>query len=303
MAALPNVKSSFFVSPKARLSSPIPPLPPSKGILCVGSSARLTVELSLSAKTQLLISTRIVRRSTSARISELSQQLIAENIIALFEIDLTKFGSDYGIARFVPDLSGDMSPVRWGGNPYFPVPVQASGFEKGSTGAQARPMLSISNVSTAISALIIEGQDLVGCTVRRIRTFTRFLDDGLEPDSTQNFIPEVYRISRKASHNKAFVEFELASILDQEGTMLPRRQVVRDYCAHVYRFYDSGAEEWRVDVFDPCPYSGPLYHDKNGNVVAEPSGDFCGKRIRDCKLRFGANGRLPFRGFPGVGRF
>lgn len=236
----------------------------------------------------------------SARISALAQGLVAENIVTLFQLDLTRFG--LGVGYFTTDVAENGQPLRWGGNAYFPAAVQATGFERKASGAAARPTLTIGNVTSLISSLIIEGKDLVGCEVRRYRTFRRFLDDGAEPSVNDHFPAEIYRVERLKARNKMTAEFELASILDQESTMLPKRQIVRDYCSFIYRRWDAEAGAWKFDTFDPCPYAGPAMFDRRGNAVGIPAQDVCGKRIRDCKLRFGEHGRLYTRAFPGVGR-
>lgn len=242
----------------------------------------------------------VANATQSARISALSQELAAENIVCLFQLDLNRFNA--GIARFTTDVTENGQPLRWGGEPYYPTAVEATGFERKAGGTAARPTLRLGNVNRLITSLILEGKDLVGCEVRRYRTFRRFLDDGVEPSASDHFPAEIYRVERMKARNNVFAEFELASILDQEGTKLPKRQIVRDYCSFIYRRWDVGTGEWAIDGFDPCPYSGAIMFNRGGEVVSDPAEDVCGKRIRDCKLRFGAHGRLYTRAFPGVAR-
>ena len=77
---------------------------------------------------------------------------------------------------------------------------------------------------------------------------------------------------------------------------------MRDYCSFIYRRWNADTGAWDVDMYDPCPYAAAAMFDRKGKAVTDPAEDVCGKRIRDCKLRFGENGRLPTRAFPGVGR-
>ena len=82
--------------------------------------------------------------------------------------------------------------------------------------------------------------------------------------------------------------FELASKFDLAGQKLPKRQIVANVCQWVYRSSE-------------CSYTGSSYFDVNGNSVTTLAQDACGKRVGSCKLRFGANGELPFGSFPGAG--
>jgi lambda family phage minor tail protein L len=52
-----------------------------------------------------------------------------------------------------------------------------------------------------------------------------------------------------------------------------------------------------------CPYQGASYFNDAGDITEEPSEDSCGRRLRDCKLRFGSVSPLPFDGFPNIKRF
>lgn len=107
-------------------------------------------------------------------------------------------------------------------------------------------------------------------------------------DTSQEFPYEVYYIDRKVSNTPTYIEFELASILDLEGVMIPRRQCVQNTCQWVYK----SAE---------CGYSGTAYFDSSDRVTTGAQ-DVCGKRLRSCEVRFGEGAYLPYGGFPGVGR-
>jgi lambda family phage minor tail protein L len=298
--ALPGAYCVFTVAADAPLTAPMPPMPEATGGLFLEFDAPLVAEASLVAAFQLVIDGMITNATQSARISALSQELAAENIVTLFQLDLSRFGG--GVARFTTDVTENGQPLRWGGDPYYPTAVEATGFERKAGGTAARPSLRLGNVNKLITSLILEGKDLVGCEVRRYRTFRRFLDDGIEPSASDHFPAEIYRVERLKGRNKLTAEFELASILDQEGTKLPKRQIVRDYCSFIYRRWDAEAGDWKIDAFDPCPFAGTAMFDRKGAAVDDPARDVCGKRIRDCKLRFGEHGRLYTRAFPGVGR-
>lgn len=283
-------------------TAPIQPLPEMEiAVDLQVLSAPLIAEIQLAADFEFSTWSLFIHNAVqSAKINALSQELVAENIVTLFELDLTRYNA--GIARFVPDVTENRQAIRWGGHTYYPMPVSATGFERKSGGTASRPTLSVSNVSNLFSGLIREAKDIVGCEIRRYRTFRRFLDDGAEPSTTDCFPVEIWRIERKARQNKLTVDFELANILDQEGSKIPKRQILRDYCSYIYRLWDEEKGEWSIDAFDPCPYAGSDMFDEKGEPTLDPKKDICGKRVADCKLRFGANNRLYTRAFPGAGR-
>jgi len=281
-------------------TAPIPPLPGIDFIIEQEFFIPPIVDVRLVGEMGLDLAFYIQNASQSAKITALTQELTSENIVTLWSIDMTELG--LGIARFTTEVTENGQPLRWAGIPYYPIPCQASGFDRKTDGPGARPTLSMSNVTKVMSSMIIEAKDLVGLEVTRLRTFRRFLDDGMEPSATDHWPIEVYVIDRKKTQNKLMVEFELASVLDQEGTKLPKRQVLRDYCSFVYRKWDEATMQWNIDRFDPCPYAGSEYFEVNGNKASDRAKDKCGKRLNDCKLRFGNYNPLPFRGFPGVSR-
>ena len=88
--------------------------------------------------------------------------------------------------------------------------------------------------------------------------------------------------------------------MDQEGCQLPGRQFIKDYCTFIYRTYDAA-----TGAFDytnaSCPYTGTTYFDAQGNAMNIAMHDRCGKRLSDCKKRFGERNKLYFNGFPGIG--
>ena len=209
---------------------------------------------------------------------------------------------------------------------YSPVPIKADGFEYTNTGTLPRPTLTVSNLSSTISALLLvvnattAGNDLGGAEVRRIRTLAKYLDsinfgdnqlaitqggdflvtqdgDNIEyksqidnptADPNARFPDERWFIDRKASETRDSVTFELASKFDLAGQKIPRRQIVANICQWKYRSSE-------------CSYAGTDYYDVNGKEVSTLAEDVCGKRVASCKLRFGENAELPFGSFPGAG--
>ena len=58
---------------------------------------------------------------------------------------------------------------------------------------------------------------------------------GINPDPGAILRPDIWYINQKLEENKFYVEFELSNALDFEGTTLPRRQIINNYCYWKYR--------------------------------------------------------------------
>ena len=246
----------------------------------------------------------LVAPSDSYGVKEEVQKFSTSNLITLFVLDLTNLegAEPTDILRFTSTVDennlGENIPVVFDGNTYFPVPVEASGFEITSSGTMPAPTLKVLNTPT-IQSGIISLQDMLGATLYRIRTFKTFLDNGETPDPTATFPIDVFKIDRKVQQNEIFVEWELASSIDQEGRMIPARQVIKDYCTHIYRRWNP--ETLTFDYSKAtCPYSGAGCYNEKDELVSE-SQDRCGKRLSSCKRRFGNFAELPTRAFPGAG--
>lgn len=217
------------------------------------------------------------------------QSLAPNTMIELFELHL-----EGEVLRFHAGTNELMQPVRWQGNDYMPMPVEAMGFELTGRGSLPRPKLRVANVDGIISQAMAEGDDLAGRKVIRRRTLARYLDasnfPGGNPDAdpTAEFPQDIFYVDRVGDENAAYVEFELASAMDLAGVMLPRRQIIQNSCAWRYR----SAE---------CGYTGPAVADAFDEATSDPERDSCGKRLASCKLRFGETAVLPYGGFPAAG--
>lgn len=217
--------------------------------------------------------------------------------VELFQIDLTVFGDT--IVYMVAGNEGDVQSVTFQGLTYRPFPIRAEGFESKSDGPLPKPTLTVSNANAIFTPLINSYSGLKGATVRRLRTFSRFLDNGIDPDPTAVLPIDEYIITRKTKHTKMVIQWELSSVLDVSGTMLPARQIIREYCDHTYRYWNGTRFDYSKAT---CPFTdnGRFFNEKDQPVG--PENDRCGKRLGSCKLRFGENNPLFFRGFPGVSR-
>ncbi|MCW2242270.1 phage minor tail protein L [Azospirillum canadense] len=222
-------------------------------------------------------------------------------IVTLYDLDTAVYGG--GTYHFT-DNSGNGAPIKWRGNDYQPFDLESEGWEWSGRGPLPTPRLRLTNANMLLSSLIATYDDLIGCRVTRWRTMARFLDTGATPSPGDHFPPDVYVIERKAVQTKQVVEFELSAALDQQGRMLPGRQVIRDSCTHTYRRWNSLTGGFDYSKAS-CPFAetgAGCYFDRLGNPVTDPSQDVCGKRLSDCRLRFNRYGFLFTRAFPGAGR-
>lgn len=221
------------------------------------------------------------------------QKLEPSAIIELFEMDATDFGGD--LLRFHAGTNGLSSNVVWQGNTYTAYPIKATGFDFTGNGQLPRPKLTVSNVTGAITLLVLTYDDLLGAKITRKRTMVKYLDavnfpDSTNPDAddTAEFPDDVFFIDRKSTETRDVVEFELAAAFDVAGILLPHRQIIQNVCVWRYK----GTE---------CGYSGTDYFNANDESVGSSGLDVCGKRLTSCKLRFGQNNPLPFGSFPSAG--
>lgn len=209
--------------------------------------------------------------------------------VELFELDLTPFGAE--LLRFHGGVNEYMQPIIWQGNEYTPFPVEATGFAKSSTGTVPRPSLKIANINGAVSQILMATGDIEGARFVRKRTKVMYLDAvnflaGNPTADPLSCLPDdVFYISQKKSENIRMIEFELAPSTDLQGVMIPNRQINASYCPFTYR-----SEE--------CGYTGGACATENDIATTDIAIDQCSKKLSGCKMRFGANGELPFGGFP-----
>lgn len=213
---------------------------------------------------------------------------------------------------------GGGKQVAFAGNDYVPVDLESEGWEANAQGGLPEPSIRISlasdfddTTSTAgvIRAAIVTWGGLVGARVERIRTLKQFLDGESDEDPDAHLPIDVYRIDRVESFNKRSITWKLSAWLDQQGTKLPRRQVLRDICSHTYRVYNPTHPDADPNGFvqRSCPYTDPTYFKRDGTSTIDPAEDNCGRRVSDCEVRFQAqdgvtNPDLPGRFFPAIGR-
>jgi lambda family phage minor tail protein L len=224
---------------------------------------------------------------------EVAQLPAVDALVTLFQLDATALGST--VYRWVSGTFAD-APVVYQGNTYTPLPIEAEGFEWNGRGTLPTPVLRVSNIGGFAGALVIGFGDLLGAEITRLRTFARFLDGQPDADPDAHFPADVFRVERKRIQDPEMIEWELATVLDQEGVELPGRQALKSACTHTYRRWDGAAFDYTRAT---CPYGGTVYYRADGTSTTNPALDRCGKKLGDCAARFG-NDPLPTRAFPGM---
>lgn len=231
-----------------------------------------------------------------SRIQRTAQSLDPGAIVSLFQIDTRKAGGD--LLHFVQgaEISGE---VYFGGTKYTPIDIEFDGFEISGQGALPTPTLTLSNTDGWAQMAINTFGDLLGSTVKRIRTFARHLDGREDADPLAFFGPDVFKVERKAEESPDVIQWELSAAIDQEGKMIPGRPVLRNTCMARYRMYlGNGSFDYSKAQ---CPYTAGRYYDEEDNETTIDK-DKPSRTLTCCEKRFGRNRPLPFWGFPGVGR-
>ncbi|MEN6621496.1 MAG: phage minor tail protein L [Smithella sp.] len=219
-------------------------------------------------------------------------------LIVLYQLDTTNIGGP--IYYFTGTTNPDGSFIQFDGNSYAPIPIETAGWEWNGKGSLPRPRVKLSNVNKTLQGAVNEFSDLLGCKFTRIRTLAEFLETGDNPNPDATMPIDVYVVERKVAQNKVFIEWELAASVDQEGKNLPGRQILKDACTHIYRTWNGSSFDYANAT---CPYAGTNYFLQSGVTTTNPALDRCGKRLSDCRLRFGQNNPLYTRAFPGVGAY
>lgn len=221
-------------------------------------------------------------------------------IIALYELDLTVIGVSE-ILYFTGSTSSNPLPITFQGVQYTPIELKSSGWTQSGTGPFPQPKIQVSNVNNLFSGLVRQYQDLIGAKLTRKRLFASFLDGYVNGGQAGNalFAVDQYYLYQKTGHNKLYVEWKLASAIDQEGQQLPSRLVIRDSCQFQYRVWNPNTGAFDYTHVD-CPYTGSATYN-NTNQADAAQNDACDHTTIGCTLRFSIYGYLPFGGYPGVG--
>jgi lambda family phage minor tail protein L len=215
---------------------------------------------------------------------------VGSPIVSLFKLDTTVLGG--GVYYFVSATESN-TYVTFNSIQYSPLPVEFEGMSMTSDGKMARPTISISNISYLLLSEIITYKDLIGSKLTRTRTFMKYLDGQSEADVNAKFPDDIFYLEQKIQHNKYLIKWSLRCALDLDHIMIPKRQCL-SYCNYKYLGVSDANSE--------CPYDGSNGFFTELGVSTTEENDKCGKKLTDCKLRFG-NNPLPIRGFPSIGNF
>ena len=184
-------------------------------------------------------------------VSEL-QKLNPSSLIELFTLELnSSLHGNNNTFRFHAGVNDSNADIIWQGDQYTKFPVKAEGFEYTGSGQIPRPVFTVSNILSTITALMIQvntvtpGNDLNGSKFTRIITMAKFLDNanfasGTNPygtPSADEFPREIFFIDRKITESRGLVSFELVSEMDLVNLRLPRRQVTRKLFPGVGTFF------------------------------------------------------------------
>ncbi len=219
-----------------------------------------------------------------------SHKLTPSAQIDLYSVDLNSIGVGE-VYYFYAGTAADSTPLAYLGNTYSPWIIKVTGIDKRGNGSSPRPTAEIGNATRLITDLCASHQDLVGATVRRRRTLASYV-----LANTADYIDEYYLIERKAEETNETVKFDLASPMDFLDKQLPGILALATGCNHRYKHTDNGSG---------CSWPGTnlaKWFSAVGDPVLTNTADVCGKRLSDCKLRFGATNPLDYGGNPGLGR-
>ena len=226
----------------------------------------------------------------------MSDQDTTLGLITLYQLDLAKLG---GPIYYFNSAENTTRLITWGGQQYTPLPMSADGFEWSTKGSPPQPTLKFSNLYGAGNALLDEYNGLIGADLIRIVTLERFLDDGSTPDPNAYLLRDIYTVAQKTSHTAVLIAFKMMTRMDQQGSQIPRRLILRDTCTYVYRIWNAttGAFDYSKAT---CPYAGGGYFDIN-DIAVGPQQDQCSHTLTGCTLRYG-QAPLPAQMFPAVGK-
>ena len=223
------------------------------------------------------------------------QQAAIGQMIFLYEIDLSDINSGT-ILYFTEGTTEDSQAIEFNSRTYFPIQMETEGFDVTGEGQLPRPRIRVSNAVLTLSSYVKDYNDLLGAKFTRRRTLRKYLDDGPEANPSAEFPSEIFTIQQKTEHNKFMIEFELAAYMDFEGVVIPKRQILRDFCTYQYRTFNETTNSFNYATVDiQCPYGnfgisninpGNYLYTSLGRHTYEKSEDRCGKQWTDCELRY-----------------
>lgn len=148
-------------------------------------------------------------------------------VIELYILDASAIGGEvYYLTNYFP-LPG--TSTSFDGQIYTPMPISTVGWEATSSGTQPKPQVTISNIAADFLAPVIALGDLVGAEFTRIRTYTKHLDDGSNPDSNIFFPIDRFLVEQKTRHDNKGITWTLTSKIDRMGMSFGRKALKKDF--------------------------------------------------------------------------
>ncbi|MBI4739058.1 MAG: phage minor tail protein L [Oscillatoriophycideae cyanobacterium NC_groundwater_1537_Pr4_S-0.65um_50_18] len=145
-------------------------------------------------------------------------------LLQLFTVDLTAKVPSCPVLRFCNFSDSNGASIAFQGLTYAAYPIEATGFEKSINGTLPTPELSVSNIFSDISSLILTYSGMLDAKVTRIKVLAKNLDGEPGANSAEIESTDIYYISRY-SENSLFVKFTLRHPLDMGKLFLPKRRL------------------------------------------------------------------------------
>lgn len=155
-------------------------------------------------------------------IEQLVQKPVLPAKVELFEVDCTNIPALNTVYYLTP-MTDNGAKVSFGNQDYDPFPVSIEGLEESSEGAPARPTVTVANVNKLFGSISFLYEDLIGCKVTYIETFSIYLNSA----SRISAPPKKFTIAVKPYHDLEFLTFELRDPTDKERSFLPGRQMLK----------------------------------------------------------------------------
>ena len=242
------------------------------------------------------------------------QQLEVDGFIRLFELDASKYGGPifrfHGIIGWsdidIVHSFGTSDPsaesrmrnnlsIIWQGQEYSAIPIDVGNISIDSSGKASSVTFTVSNtiddVKGAFGAYCRLFNDFIGCKLKIINTFAKYLDAANFPNGNMTAANEsstqTWIVNHRTSENLLQISFDLTDPANHSGFKIPTRDIT-NYCHWaLLGNYRSG---------EGCTYTGAAMFDENDEPVNDPVLDKCGARHKSCHVRFG-NAPKPFGGF------
>jgi lambda family phage minor tail protein L len=187
-------------------------------------------------------------------------ELEPSTLIILYELVLKGHNASYYFHAGENSLDGQ---IKFKGKNYYYIPIKTDGFDF-TDSKLPRPTLTVDNTDSFFSLKTRFFKDFIGYTLKRTRTFVKFLHGDNFPRNANpfgtptevSFPVESYVINKKNIENKNIIQFELVSPLEQESAFIPNRKIVYNTC------------QWKYRGNIGCGYNGPPVTDSKGNFIS-----------------------------------